>query len=72
MFYYLFHPLIFVPLHYIRVTPISKMMQTIVIWTVAKSLPKNKIILLMLLISKSYIPYTDLRKDIGKSARNKK
>lgn len=48
------------------------MMQTIVIWTVAKSLPKNKIILLMLLISKSYIPYTDLRKDIGKSARNKK
>lgn len=37
-------------------------MQTTAIWTVAKSLPQNKVILLTRLISNSYIPYTNLRK----------
>ena len=37
-------------------------MQTTAIGTVAKSLPENEVILLTLLISKRYIPYTDLRK----------
>lgn len=63
MFYYLFHPLIFVPWHYVRVTQIRKMMQTTAMGTVANSLPKNEIILLTLLISDWYIPYTDLHKN---------
>lgn len=37
-------------------------MQTTAIGTVANSLPENEAILLTLLISKRYIPYTDLRK----------
>ena len=37
-------------------------MQATAIRTVANSLPKNEVILLTLLISKRYIPYTDLRK----------
>ena len=37
-------------------------MQTTAIRTVANSLPENEVILLTLLISKRYIPYTDLRK----------
>ena len=37
-------------------------MQTTAIRTVANSLPKNEVILLTLLISKRYIPYTELRK----------
>lgn len=37
-------------------------MQTTAMGTVANSLPKNEIILLTLLISDWYIPYTDLRK----------
>ena len=37
-------------------------MQTTAIRTVANSLPQNEVILLTLLISKRYIPYTDLRK----------
>lgn len=37
-------------------------MQTTAIRTVANSLPENEEILLTLLISKKYIPYTDLRK----------
>ena len=36
-------------------------MQTAAIRTVANSLPQNEVILLTLLISKRYIPYTDLR-----------
>ncbi len=40
-------------------------MQITAIGTVAKSLPQNKVILLNLLISNSYIPYTDLRKKFG-------
>lgn len=38
-------------------------MQTTAIRTVANSLPQNEVILLTLLISKRYIPYTDLRKN---------
>ena len=37
-------------------------MQTTAIRTVANSLPQNEVILLTFLISKRYIPYTDLRK----------
>ncbi len=40
-------------------------MQTTAIRTVAKSLPENGVILLTLLISGGYIPYTDLRKIYG-------
>lgn len=40
-------------------------MQTTAMGTVANSLPKNEIILLTLLISDWYIPYTDLRKIAG-------
>lgn len=40
-------------------------MQTTAIGTVANSLPENEVILLTLLISKRYIPYTDLRKISG-------
>ncbi len=43
-------------------------MQTTANRTVANSLPKNEVILLTLLISKRYIPYTDLRKISGISA----
>ena len=38
-------------------------MQTTAIRTVANSLPENEVILLTLLISKRYIPYTDLLKN---------
>jgi len=38
-------------------------MQTTAIRTVANSLPENEVILLTLLISKKYIPYTDLQKN---------
>ena len=37
-------------------------MQTAAIRTVAYSLPQNEVILLTLLISRRYIPYTDLQK----------
>lgn len=37
-------------------------MQTTAIRTVANSLPENGVILLTFLISKRYIPYTDLQK----------
>ena len=40
-------------------------MQTTAIRTVASSLPQNEVILLTLLISKGYIPYTDLYKIFG-------
>lgn len=42
----------------------SKAMQTTAIGTVANSLPENKVILITLLNSSRYIPYTDLRKKI--------
>lgn len=44
----------------VRVTRTGKAMQTTAIGTVANSLPKNEVILLTLLISDGYIPYTDL------------
>ena len=46
----------------VRVNQTSKTMQTTAIGTVANSLPENEVILLTLLISKRYIPYTDLQK----------
>ena len=49
---------------FIRVTRKSKAMQTTAIRTVANSLSENEVILLTLLISKRYIPHTDLRKFI--------
>ena len=48
----------------VRVTRTGKAMQTTAIGTVANSLPKNEVILLTLLISDGYIPYTDLRKKV--------
>ena len=42
-------------------------MQTTAIRTLANPLPENEVILLTLLISKRYIPYTDLRKIRGKN-----
>ena len=49
----------------VRVTQTSKTMHTTAIGTVAKSLPQNEVILLTLLISNRYIPYTDLPKISG-------
>ena len=43
----------------------SKAMQTTAIGTVANSLPENKVILITLLNSSRYIPYTDLRKNFA-------
>ena len=43
----------------------SKAMQTTAIGTVANSLPENKVILITLLNSSRYIPYTDLQKIYG-------
>lgn len=62
LFYYSSHPLIFVLLHSVRVTRTSKAMQTAAIRTVANPLPENEVILLTLLVSKRYIPYTELPK----------
>ena len=44
-------------------------MQTTAIRTVANSLPENEVILLTLLISKRYIPYTDLQKIYGMAVK---
>lgn len=46
-------------------------MQTAAIRTVTKSLPENEVILLTLLISKRYIPYTDLHKISRITQQNK-
>ena len=43
----------------------SKAMQTTAIGTVANSLPENRVILITLLNSSRYIPYTDLQKFYG-------
>lgn len=57
---------ILLPLHYKGyLNKISKAMQTTAIRTVAYLLPKNEVNLLTLLISKGYIPYTNLRKNFG-------
>ena len=53
----------------LRVSRTSKAMQTTAIRTVANSLPQNEVILLTLLISKRYIPYTDLR-ELRKRAKS--
>ena len=55
-------PVLFPIFASVRVTQTSKAMQTTAFRTVANSLPENAVILLTLLISKRYIPYTDLRK----------
>ena len=57
-----FRPLYLCTFASVRVTRTSKAMQTTAIRTVAKSLPQNEVILLTLLISNRYIPYTDLLK----------
>lgn len=49
----------------------SKAMQTTAIGTVANSLPENKVILITLLNSSRYIPYTDLRKNSRIALQNK-
>ena len=49
-------------LHLYRVCFCMHTKQNIAIRTVANSLPPNEVILLTLLISRRYIPYTDLRK----------
>ena len=46
-------------------------MQTTANRTVANSLPKNEVIFLTLLISKRYIPYTDLQKIFEITLQNK-
>ena len=46
----------------------SKAMQTTAIGTVANSLPENKVILITLLNSSRYIPYTNLLKEIEEPA----
>ena len=51
-------------LHLYRVCFCMHTKQNIAIRTVANSLPENEVILLTLLISKRYIPYTDLRKNL--------
>ena len=60
--HFLVYSISFLIFAFVRVTRISKAMQTTAIGTVVNSLPENKVILLTLLISKRYIPYTDLRK----------
>ena len=44
----------------VRVTQTSKAMQTTAIRTVAKSLPKNEVNSLTILISSRYIPFAEL------------
>ena len=62
MLYSSFRPLYLCTFAFVRVARTSKAMQTTAIRTVANSLPENGVILLTFLISKRYIPYTDLRK----------
>ena len=51
-----------------KISLVVKTVKATVIGLVANSLPGNEVILLTLLISKRYIPYTDLRKISGISA----
>ena len=60
--HFLVYSIPFLIFAFVRVTRTSKAMQTTAIGTVVNSLPENKVILLTLLISKRYIPYTDLRR----------
>lgn len=66
MLYSSFRPLYLCTFAFVRVARTSKAMQTTAIRTVANSLPENGVILLTFLISKRYIPYTDLRKNFEK------
>ena len=45
-------------------------MQTTAIGTVANSLPENEVILLTILISDGYIPYTELRNNHNSNPHN--
>lgn len=56
----------------VRVSRTSKAMQTTAIGTVANSLLQNEVIILTLLISTRYIPYTDLRKKFACRHRDTK
>ena len=58
--HFLVYSIPFLIFAFVRVTRTSKAMKTTAIGTVVNSLPENKVILLTLLISKRYIPYTDL------------
>ena len=60
--HFLVYSIPFLIFAFVRVTRTSKAMQTTAIGTVVNSLPENKVILLTLLISKRYIPYTDLQR----------
>ena len=62
MLYSSFRPLYLYTFASVRVTRTSKATRTTTIRTVANSLPENEAILLTFLISKRYIPHTDLRK----------
>ena len=44
-------------------------MQTTAIGTVANSLPENEVILLTILISDGYIPYTELQNNLNRSLK---
>ena len=63
MLYSSFRPLYLCTFASVRVIQTSKAVQTTAIRTVANSLPKNEVILLTILISRRYIPYTDLHKN---------
>ena len=71
MLYSSFRPLYLCTFAFVRVARTSKAMQTTAIRTVANSLPENGVILLTFLISKRYIPYTDLRKISRIALQNK-
>ena len=60
--HFLVYSIPFLIFAFVIVTRTSKAMQTTAIGTVVNSLPENKVILLTLLISKRYIPYTDLQR----------
>ena len=64
MLYSSFRPLYLCTFASVRVIQTSKAVQTTAIRTVANSLPKNEVILLTILISRRYIPYTDLMKNV--------
>lgn len=67
MLYSSFRPLYLYTFASVRVTRTSKATRTTTIRTVANSLPENEAILLTFLISKRYIPHTDLRNNFVSS-----
>lgn len=64
MLYSSFRPLYLYTFASVRVTRTSKATRTTTIRTVANSLPENEAILLTFLISKRYIPHTDLLEEL--------